>query len=96
MSSRFCVRTVRRGAVKIGWVVYRVKEQCRRYDGRLDGQRFAFGRYPAPWQPGGYEPFVSLWGTERAFRCRGELTDEITDGPHIVDGSLPWEWWEAT
>jgi hypothetical protein len=57
-------RTVRRGRVKIGGVYYRPREVHRLYGGELEGARFLFGRYPAPWLASGWEAFVSLWGLE--------------------------------
>ena len=85
-------RTVRNGEVTIGGVRYRPRQHHMPYDGRLDGQRFLFGRYLKPGHPGEWEPFVSLWGTERAARDK-EVNPH--DGPHVVDGKLPWDFWEA-
>lgn len=80
----FAVRTVKNGAVKINHRVYEVSEQHMKYDGRLDGLRFAFGLYKNDTR------FVLLWGTEQEF-----LSDDVPEprGPHIVNGALPWTWW---
>lgn len=86
------IRTVRDGAVLIGGVRYRPEGQYRRYDGRLDGLRFLFGRYPAPWKPAGYEPFVSLCVGEAEFRA---ADPGAGPGPEVVDGVLPWSFWYA-
>lgn len=83
-------RTVRNGEVKIAGMKYRPQQHHMVYDGRLDGKRFLFGRYFAPWLSGGYEPFVSLWGTEEAAKTE---TTEL--GPECVDGCFPWVFWEV-
>ena len=90
---RFAVRTVRSGRVKIGGLVFAPSEQFLAYDGRLDGQRFAFGRYR---RGRSYEPFVALWGTEDAFLYRGEDFEErMFEEPHCIDGKYSWTWWYA-
>ena len=81
----FAIRTVTRGTVRVGGRVFQVNEQHLKYDGRLDGQRFAFSRYL---QGGEYLPFLALWGTEQQWK---ELSDN--DGPQVVEGMLPWVWW---
>lgn len=85
---RFAVRTVRPGTVRIGGVLFRPDDCYQVYDGRLDGQRFAFGRYVTA---DVYEPYVSLWGTEAAYRGQ---CDPGT-GPELVDGGYPWMHWRA-
>lgn len=89
---RWAIRTVRNGRVKIGGRYYRPQERYFAYDGRCEGHRFLFGRYPAPWLPGGYEPHVCLWGTEEACRSGGD--EGHANAPHVVDGSLPWAFWD--
>lgn len=42
---RFALRTVQDGTVTIDGNAYAPSERHMAYDGRLDGQRFAFGRY---------------------------------------------------
>jgi hypothetical protein len=84
-------RTVRKGRVKIGGRHYRPVGHHLAYDGRCDGHRFLFGRYDKP--GGGWEPFVNLWGTEAA--AKSPNLDDVMEGPHIVDGTFPWDWWEA-
>lgn len=79
----FAIRTVKNGTVKINHNTYKVSEIHMKYDGSLDGLRFAFGLYKND------DTFVSLCGTERAFKT---LEDTMT-GAHIVDGKLPWMWW---
>lgn len=93
MSKCWAIRTVRDGRVKIGGRVYRPQGHHLAYDGRLDGVRFLFGRYAAPWKPGGWEPFVCLWGTEKAYLSGKD--EDLAGGPEVVDGSLPWSFWEV-
>jgi len=87
---RFAVRTVRHGRVKIGQAWFVPQEYHQPYRGELDGRRYAFGRYREFVNHGAYLPFVSLWGTERAF-VAGE--DDRSD-PYIVNGTMPWMFWE--
>lgn len=92
------IRTVRDGRVSIKGLWFRPDEHHTAYDGRLDGLRCAFGLY---WGPPGYQgyrssdgwqtQFVSLWGTEQAYRSIGECVM----GPECVDGWFPWEWWHS-
>lgn len=83
-SDKFAIRKVKDGKVKIGNIYYKPKEHLMKYDGRLEGQRFAFGRYSHN------KDFVSLWGTEKFFLDE----NASSDGPHVVDGILPWDFWE--
>lgn len=86
MSKKWSVRIIQSGRVKIGGYWY-VPSGCHlAYDGRLDGKRFAFGRY---WLGDYCQPVVSLWGTEEAFR-----KGEGDFGDAEVDGALPWVWWK--
>jgi len=81
----FAIREVRDGKIEIEGVTY---APHRPYDGSLEGQRFAFGRY---WigdsidrsNPAGLA-FVCLWGTEAAY-----LNQDDEDGI----GSTDFEWW---
>jgi len=84
--SLFAVRTVKNGAVTINHHTYKPDEKHMKYDGRLDGLRFAFGTYPD--RP----DIVCLWGTEKMYNSDSVSTAE---GPHIVDGALPWLWWRS-
>ena len=85
---RFALRTIRNGRVKLFGREYAPSERHMKYDGRLDGLRFAFGLYYVGMER---ELHASLWGTERAFKAADEDTD--WPGPHCVDGSFPWDWW---
>ncbi len=87
---RFAIRTIRNGEVIIDGVRYRPRQRHVKYDGRLDGYRYVFGRYPRPWRDD-YEPFVCLWGLEVNY-----YNDmDWVYGPEDVDGSLPWDFWSA-
>ena len=85
--THWAIRTIRHGRVKVGGQSYTPSSQHLVYDGRLDGKRFAFGRYRDAF--GLYHPFLSLWGLEAEYRT-ATLTN---DGPEVVDGQLPWVWW---
>ncbi len=87
-SPRFVVRTVRQGTVVIAGRTFRPDENFLAYDGRLDGMRFAFGRYHSG---DDWLPFVQLWGTEAAFIG----VSSGIPGPEVVDGTLPWVWWQS-
>lgn len=83
----WAVRRVRKGGlVKIGCKWYHPEEQFLKYDGRLDGLEYAFGRY---FQCDKYLPFIACWGTAAAFKGLGE----VMKGPEIVDGTIPWYFW---
>lgn len=71
----FVIRTIKDGQVKIYGKMFKPTDKWLEYDGRLDGQRWAFGLYwtreyldvpgvPANWTQ---LPFVELWGTEKAY-----------------------------
>ena len=84
------LRKIRYGRVKIGGHWYRPSKKRIEYDGRLDGMVFAFGRYR---NGGEYNTeFVSLWGPEQHYRESD--TDKWEDDPQVVDGTLPWIWWD--
>ena len=81
-------RTIRHGKVKIGGDWYAPDERFAKYDGRLDGLRYCFGRYPR-YEDNTFEPFVYLWGSQAA--SHGQ--EEWGTGPEIVDGYFVWVWW---
>jgi len=96
---RMAVRTIRHGRVKIGGKWFMPNEHHMKYDGRLDGMRYAFGRY---WTSGKPLPFVSMWGTEACYKGIHDNPDwedtEYDDPSHITqdDGSVvcAWVWWD--
>ncbi len=96
MRGKWILRTVRHGRVKIGGHWYRPSEIHERYDGRMDGLRFLFGRY---WNGRtGWEPFVNLWGTEHEYKCLHFLDEpntcpECKIKPYEAEGVLPWGFW---
>ena len=61
---RFVLRTIKDGQVKILGQIFKPTDKWLEYDGRLDGQRWAFGLY---WNGDEQLPFVELWGTEEAY-----------------------------
>lgn len=91
----WAVRTVKAGAVKVGGQHYYPDPLFMIYDGRLDGQRFIFGRYR---DGDGYLPLLYLWGTEEASRSIQDDAKSLAfwnTGPHIVEGASPWCWWRT-
>jgi len=82
----FAIRKVRPGGrVKIGGYWYRPMSHHLAYDGRMDGYTYLFGRYPAPWKDSGYESHINQIRLD---------PDSDTDGPEVVDGTLPWLFWD--
>lgn len=84
-TKRFAIRTIRDGRVVICGKTYRANNEYLKYDGRLDGMRYAFGRY------GDECKFVSLWGTEANYLESDP--SKWTPGPEEVVGHLPWMVW---
>lgn len=88
------LRTIKDGRVTIYGRQYvpSVREDSFAYDGRLDGQRWAFGLYPDP-------SYVSLWGSEAAYRDPGmpdgdwPADPDNWPGEACIDGVFVWEWW---
>jgi len=87
---RFAIRTIRNGRIKLDGKEWEPEAQFMLYDGRLDDQRFAFGRYfegvitNTPQMP-----ILELWGTEEFY-----YNDRVDwPGPECVDGSFPWGFW---
>lgn len=78
----WAIRKVSKGRVKIDKRWYTPAPHHMQHDGRLDGHWFCFGRYDSPY-------YVSLMG---------ELLDDSgefkTQGIEVVDGGLPWQWWQ--
>lgn len=89
-NSNFAIRTIRDGSVKIANHTYRPRENHAAYDGRLDGQRWAFGRYRQRGLPD--SPYVYLWGTEEYYKTRFDSRLERPE--QMADGALPWLWWD--
>lgn len=104
---RFVIRTIKNGRAKILHQYFVPDSRFTKYDGRLNGMRYAFGLY---WQPcrdrDEWENYMcALWGTEEAYRAIGntiseEDYDKITDYywqpeqmPELVDGYFPWYFW---
>lgn len=84
---RFVIRKVYGGMVRIDKEWYHPQSQFKVYDGRLDGMKFAFAVSKLP----DGSKIVQLWGTAEQFRDK-QWTFE-TSGPEVVDGTLPWLWW---
>ena len=83
MKGLFVERTIKHGAVRIGGLIFRPSERHLAYDGRLDDMRYMFGRYPTQDE---WRPFVCLWGLRES---------TALEGPHVVNGTLPWYWWHT-
>ena len=79
------LRTIRKGKVKFHNHWFAVDEHHQAYDGRLDGMRYAFAVYPTK---AGFEPYLSLWGTEAQYR-----NADAPPGPEVIDGTILWYWW---
>ncbi len=96
--TRFAIRTVRNGQVKIFGRLFTVNPiyDDPPYDGRWEGRRFAFGLY---YVGGILENFVSLYGTERLYRARGDEWENMYDAERRITtddgGAELWAWWDA-
>jgi len=95
--SKWAVRTIRNGRVRIGGVVYVPNESHMKYGGQLDGTRWAFARY---WHGDHWATFVNMWGSEKAYRFDGDpdtSSDEAQDWPgaNCIGGFFRWDWWDA-
>lgn len=84
---RFAIRTIRNGRVKINHRWFSPRDQGLKYDSRLDGMRYEFGLY---WTGDRMESYISLWGTEEIHRTHNFDLEQ----PEVVDGTLPWMWWD--
>jgi hypothetical protein len=80
---RFAIRTIKNGTVRIFGETYMPEDSEVPYDGRLDGQRWAFGLYQST------PEFVFLWGTEAAYHG----ADDWDTRPDVVDGFFVWVVW---
>lgn len=87
---RFVIRKIRNGRVKIFGRWYYASDQYEKYDGRLDGLRYAFGLYE---RDGVLQDFVYLWGGERQFHTIEDLKEPVPE--MLEDGGLPWCWWNV-
>jgi hypothetical protein len=85
---RFVIRTIKNGQVRINQRIFRPDERWLKYDGRLDGMRYAFGLYYGPGNE--MKSTVYLWGTEKAYH--GDV-EQIGRSPEAIDGYYPWAWW---
>jgi hypothetical protein len=93
---KFVLRTVRDGQVTIDGRQFAPDENHMTYDGRLEGLRFAFGRYR-------HDPHVVvLWGSEDAWESSRRTAswtdlDRYERGkcecPEAVGFASPWMFW---
>ncbi len=85
---RFVLRTIKNGSVTINGKTFKPDEQWMKYDGRLDGMRYAFGLYYTgdKWE----DKFVNLWGSEKAYLSGGI---EDWPGKECVNDCFNWAWW---
>jgi len=99
---RFVIRTIRNGKVKIFNNYYYPINLYKKYDGRLNEMRYAFGLYWKPREDGKWqlEDYVQLWGTEEMYNCADGSNKELfsklyREDPQKVDGNLPWLTWRV-
>jgi hypothetical protein len=85
---RFVIRKIKNGQVKIFGRIFIPDEIWMKYDGRLDGLKYAFGLYS---DGGKYLPFVNLWGPEQNYKNH-DIDLWIPD-PQVVDGQYNWLIW---
>ena len=94
---RFLIRRIRNGSVVIKDTVFRPDETHMKYDGRLEGMRYAFGLY---WTGDEWNnKFVYLWGPEEMYRAATDDEDRYKEmhgkTPDCVDGVFVWQKWNA-
>ena len=88
------MRTIKAGRVRIGGRTFIPSSQFVAYDGRLDGKRYLFGRY---WNGDHELDTVCLWGPEAVANANpDDPAYELIPRPEVVDGMLPWLWWDAS
>lgn len=86
---RFIMRTIRNGTVKVNNINYAPEALYQKYDGRLDGKRFAFGTYKTITT--GQISHLALWGSEAYYRDKERKLP--WPGEECVDNAFPWYWW---
>lgn len=89
---RMVLRTIQNGHITIHGRTYRPETRHMPYDGRLDGMRYAFGRYST------LPNTVTLWGTEEMYRMAEtdpRFEELWANAPDVVNGGYPWMWWHA-
>lgn len=103
--TRFALRTIRNGKVRIFGHDYAPRTPLLP---EHEGMRAAFGLYRGPvgvrfsktasYDERGLLPFVSLWGSEAAYRADTEEDVQGTwPGPFCdEDGYFRWEWWHRS
>lgn len=88
----FVTRTIIKGRVKIKGKWFYPSDQFMKYDGRLDGQRVAFGLYPAHMgKMKQYTEYVAMWGSEKEWEDSKKGIHTMRFGE--VNGTIPWYWW---
>jgi len=91
-SKRFAIRTVKDGSIKVFGMTLVPIDARNQYDGRFEGHRLAFAMYYIGKER---QPFVSLWGTERDYRCHSEDMPDWGKPPVCMNGVFEFAWWET-
>jgi hypothetical protein len=78
--SKWVRRKVREGRIVIDKEWYVPSDKHLKYDGRLDGLSYVFGRYR---DGDGWLDYVYMWGSDRG----------VGRGIEVVDGHYPWAFW---
>lgn len=102
--SKWAIRKIRKGGrIKVGGKWYVPDKRFMKYDGRLDGLTYVFGRY-LNYEPhrytGKYMPLLDMHGTLEMWKA-GKDPNRIEEfkrlfhnDPQIMeDGVMPWGWW---
>ncbi len=94
---RFVIRKIKDGRVKIFGKYFYPDDRFMKYDGRLDGMRYAFGLYWTRTKSGWIIDGINLWGTEEVYKAAPykQNYEELTaiPGPECVDGKYNWAFW---
>ena len=88
----FVIRTIRDGKVKVFCHWFKPREK---YQGELDGQRWAFSVY---YTGSVMQDTICLWGTEELYNSINDdekFHELYNSQPNVdKDGVIHWNWWE--
>jgi hypothetical protein len=102
----FVIRTVKNGRVKIGKEYFYPEDKFRKYDGRLEGLRIAFGlykdfgetRHKITYCGEKYLDLIYMWGTEAEYTSCSLPEDQWINDSELYtakDGTLPFQIWRT-
>lgn len=93
MGRNVVIRTIKNGQVIVFGKRYAPDSKHAKYDGRLDGMRYAFGIYR---NENDEAYMLGLWGKESTYRnpdCANLFAKDFYGPEMLPDNSLPWAFW---